>query len=88
MLELKLTSTLVSMPPVTRQRTNTNDNQENDFPVRSRITRAPREPSANRGRGYRTRYLPAGDRNQEYLQEGVTVVARELVFGGLYSYSI
>lgn len=64
------------MPPVTRQRTNTNDNQENDFPVRSRITRPPREPSASRG-GYRTRHLPAGNRNQEYLQESEPDVARE-----------
>ncbi|KAI9329214.1 hypothetical protein BD770DRAFT_432718, partial [Pilaira anomala] len=65
------------MPPTTRQRANRGENLENNFPVRSRTTRPPNEPSAYRGRGYRNRHLPAGDRNQEYLQEGIPVVARE-----------
>lgn len=51
---------------------------EGQYPARRRRRRRTSDIAGPyQARGYRTRHLTAGDRNQEYLQEGVPEVARE-----------
>ncbi|KAG2228416.1 hypothetical protein INT48_006893 [Thamnidium elegans] len=69
---------------ITRVRSRSDDNipnvtvEESQYPVRNRQRRRTSNTEGPyQGRGYRSRFLTAGDRNQEYLQEGLPDVARE-----------
>lgn len=58
---------------------NDNNSEEDSFPTRRRRNRSQPRETGYQARGYRTRHLSAGDRNQMYLQEGIPEVAREYV---------
>lgn len=57
-----------------------NEEEEEGFRTRRRRNRSQPRETGYQARGYRTRYLSAGDRNQTYLQEGIPEVAREYVY--------